>query len=68
MAKLFYLSTGMGACIRVAEDEDDAYEKVLREVGTDAGVDDVREATEQDIEWVRGMGGRVPTLPRVQPG
>lgn len=61
--KLYYASTGCGACIRLAEDEDDAYEKVLREVGTANGVNDVREATEQDIAWVRGMGGYVPKLP-----
>lgn len=61
--KLYYASTGRGACIRVAKDEDDAYEKILREVGTSAGVQYVREATENDISWVRGMGGYVPKLP-----
>lgn len=61
--KLYYASTGCGAYIRLAEDEDDAYEKVLREVGTANGVNYVREATEQDIAWVREMGGYVPKLP-----
>ncbi len=58
--RLYYVSTGLGATLVVAEDQDSAEEKTLRKVGTYNGVQDCREATEQDIEWVRAMGGYVP--------
>lgn len=58
---LFYASTGLGATLVKAEDEDEAYEKTLRKVGTYNGVKEVRKATERDIEWVRAMGGYVPS-------
>lgn len=60
--KLFYVSTGMGCCIMKARDEDHARKQALIEVGTMRGVREVREATESDIAWVRGMGGRIPKL------
>lgn len=58
--KLYYANTGHGALIVGAEDEHDAYDKILREVGTASGVMGVREATEKDIAWVRRTGGYVP--------
>lgn len=57
---LYYISTGQGCCIRSARDENHAVDMVLAEVGTDCGVESVREATKQDLAWVLGMGGRVP--------
>lgn len=60
--KLYYVETGYGCGICKAEDEDEAYDKTLRKVGTDVGVKDVREATDHDISWVEGMGGYVPKL------
>ncbi len=61
--KLFYAETGRGACIRKGVDEDEVYDKLLREVGTSDGVQGVREATSRDIAYVKGMGGYVPKLP-----
>jgi hypothetical protein len=60
--QLFYAETGLGACIRAGEDVDDVYDSLLAEVGTRNGVDDVRPATEADIDYVRCMGGYVPKL------
>lgn len=57
---LYYVETGRGCCIRCARSAEQAEREALREVGTYEGVQNVREATERDIEWVRGMGGRVP--------
>ena len=57
---LYYIETGMGCCIRRARSEEGARRAVLREVGTYQGVGKVREATQHDIDWVRGMGGNVP--------
>ena len=60
--KLYYVTTGMGACLCKAESDVEAHDKVLREVGTNWGVRSVREATETDIAWVKTMGGYVPEL------
>lgn len=57
---LYYVETGMGCGIKCAADEDDARAKTLREVGTMVGVEEVREATAADINWVKKMGGYVP--------
>lgn len=57
---LYYVETGRSCCIKRARSEEQAEREVLREVGTYEGVQRVREATKRDIEWVRGMGGRVP--------
>ena len=57
---LYYVETGRGCCIQRARSEEQAEREVLREVGTYEGVRLVRKATARDIEWVRGMGGRVP--------
>ena len=58
--KCFYLETGLGCCLLMAEDAASARRTVLREVGTRHGVQVVREATQRDISWVRAMGGDVP--------
>lgn len=58
--RLFYVSTGLGVTLVVAEDEDSAEEKTLRKVGTYNGVQNCREATQGDIAYVKAMGGYVP--------
>lgn len=58
---LYYVSTDRGCGIRAARDEDAVWRQLAREVGTD-NVRDVREATEKDMDWVRGMGGYVHSL------
>ncbi len=57
---LYYVETRRGCCIRLGRSEEQVRREVLREVGTYEGVQRMREATASDIEWVRGMGGRVP--------
>ena len=57
---LYYVETGRGCCIRRVHSAEQAEQEVLREVGAREGVKNVRKATKRDIEWVRGMGGRVP--------
>lgn len=57
---LYYVETGRGCGIRRARSEAQAKREVLREVGTYVGVKRVRKANARDVEWVRGMGGRVP--------
>jgi len=60
---LYYAETGMGCCIREATSLQNAKNIILREVGTYNGVKIVREASEADIGWVKGMGGYVPKIP-----
>jgi hypothetical protein len=57
---LYYVETGRGCGIRRARSVEQARRKTLREVGTYEGVRLVREATQRDLNWVRGMGGSVP--------
>jgi len=57
---LVYLETGAGACLKLAKSVKAAEAQTLREVGTRAGVQVARKATEKDIAWVTGMGGRNP--------
>lgn len=60
--KIYYANTGIGCTLLTAVSLPSAKSKAMREVGTRAGVKEVRLATEQDIAWVRGMGGRVPKI------
>jgi hypothetical protein len=62
MSKLYYAETGLGACIRAASNIDIAEQKITKEVGTFFGVQSIREATLEDIEHVKAMGGRVPEI------
>lgn len=55
----FYAETGLGACVREAENEQVAKQVILRECGTFAGINVIRKATKKDIAWVEAMGGRV---------
>ena len=57
---LYYAETGMGCCIREATNLKNARNIILREVGTSNGIRLVRKASQDDIGWVRGMGGYVP--------
>lgn len=59
--KPYYVTTGNGTCtVVMASSPENAKRKVLAEVGTMTGVTSVREATKEDIAWIRGMGGYVP--------
>lgn len=59
--RLFHVSTDRGCGIRAAVDEDAMWRMMAREVGT-SNVSEIREATEADIAWVRGMGGYIPKI------
>ena len=54
---LYYAETGMGACLRKARTKEEAFRKIISEVGTYNGISTIRLATESDIEWVAAMGG-----------
>lgn len=58
--KLWYVETGLGCGIREGNTEAVVRRRELECVGTYAGVDEVRLATEEDIANVRSMGGYVP--------
>jgi len=60
--KLFYVETGLGAGIRSGLSEEEVKTKELKSVGTYNGVQEVREATEEDIVSVKAMGGYIPEL------
>ena len=51
---LKYVKTSFGCAIRVGSDRD-----ILNDIGR-SNVDSIRLATEADVAWVRGMGGRIP--------
>ena len=57
--KKYYVSTGFGCAIVTASSKGQARSKVLREVGRQGMPIDVREATEEDLEWSEAMGGKV---------
>jgi len=60
--KLYYAETGMGATMIVATTENAAHNKVLKKVGTENGVQLVREATAKDIASVKAMNGYIPDV------
>lgn len=57
---LVYFEFCQGCGIRSAHDLKSGEREILREVGTYNGVSTVRKATDEDISWVRGMGGYIP--------
>lgn len=64
--KLYYVSTDLGCTLRAAKTAADA----KRSAANDCGINHVREvrlATRKDVEWVRGMGGYVPSSVSVAP-
>lgn len=56
---IFYVETDRGAGLSMARNLAAAEKEALREAGTE-GFKLVREATKEDIEHVRAMGGWVP--------
>jgi hypothetical protein len=54
---LYYVETGLGCNLIEARTKEAAEKQALREVGTHAGVQLTRQATEADIGWVRAMQG-----------
>lgn len=64
--KLFYVETGSSCGIKKARTSVEARKKALAEVGSLNGVKLVRVSTEQDIAWVRGVGGYVPKITNIE--
>lgn len=60
--KWFYFESDRGCGIRDYRNHESALKGIAREVG-EGYVTVVREATERDIAWVRGMGGYIPLVP-----
>lgn len=67
--KLYYVSwLGCRCCIVKASSIDAAIRSVERDFGRHDGPYRAREATQEDHDWVRSMGGIVPkALAEVQP-
>jgi len=57
---LIYFETARGCGIREYRDLPSAKVNITRETGTYDPPSVIREATEEDISWVRAMGGFVP--------
>jgi len=57
----YYFESAVGGGIRTAKSLEVAKDKILREVGEInwEGDDSVRLATDEDINWVMAMGGRI---------
>lgn len=64
--KIYYVKALQGCALRLGSDSKTARKAALRELGTD-NVKSIRLATRKDIEWVRSMGGRVPTVSQSKP-
>jgi hypothetical protein len=58
---LVYAECGCGACIRDYPNLESAEKGILKEVGTREGVSICRWATQNDLNWVKAMGGMIPT-------
>ena len=67
----YFVDTELGCGIREERDRRTAERNERREIGTLHVIRTVRLATREDIEWVHGMGGYLPssllkhTAPRV---
>jgi len=57
---LIYFESTIGCGIRRAKNIRAGRAAILKEVGTYNGIQVIREATENDIDWVSAMGGHVP--------
>ena len=55
----YYAETGVGCTIIEAKSIEVARTKVLREVGTMAGIQVIRKATKADLAWVYSMQGKI---------
>jgi len=60
--RVYYASTSRGCRLLLANSVRSARSEVQREVGTFEEVTEVRKATQDDISWVRAMGGYVPVI------
>jgi hypothetical protein len=58
---LYFVETDCGVGIRRASSLDSAYSGLAREIGEN-NINEVREATDEDIEYVRSMGGYIPAV------
>jgi len=56
----YYFESDMGCGIRKYRNIEQAKKEIKIEVGTYNYKDIVREATEEDISWVKTMGGYIP--------
>jgi hypothetical protein len=58
---LFYIEQSCGCGLKAAFSLEEATKEARREIGTDNFIR-CSIATQEQIEWVRSMGGRVPSL------
>lgn len=57
---LYYFESDRGCGIRAARNLQQAEKEIIREVG-EYGFERCRKATDQDIGWVKAMGGHIPS-------
>ncbi len=53
----YYVETGLGCGLREGKNKAAVERDELRKVGTHLGVQAIRLATQEDIDWVHFMGG-----------
>lgn len=62
MKKLYTYENSRGLTLIAAMNDEDAKILALRDSGPGDAPRNIREATEDDIAWVKAMGGRVPDV------
>ena len=60
---LYYYESGLECSLIVAPDLKTAEEEALKIVGTFNGVQTIRLATTEDVNFIASMGGYVPSVP-----
>lgn len=60
--KIYNVEFGGFQTLNVAKTLTQAEKDALKEIGTMNEPISVRLATKEDIAWVKGMGGRIPTI------
>jgi len=65
LRKLFYVESGFTCGIRIGLSEKEVYCAELKCVGMHRGVREVREATEEDIDYVKSVGGYIPEFENI---
>ncbi len=61
--KPFYVSFAAGCTVVYAKTSHSAAAWARREFGSSSGPYKAKEATKEDIDWVRGFGGRIHNEP-----
>lgn len=58
---LFYFESDMGCGIRDYRNLKEAVNGITKEVGTSNGPMNISKATKKEVDWVKNMGGNIPS-------